>query len=177
MKSFSRIIVIGCSGSGKSTVAEILARKLDLPYMATDHCYWTEDWKPVPQQDVRTWADKMTSADNWVFDGNFDEDRDLVWARAELAVWMDLPLFVTVWRVLCRNLSWWVSRQKVWGGKRMTLSKVYSGIKHSLYSHSRKRNTYPTQLAEFPQLQSIRLTSAKQVGDWLGSLPGDEGLK
>jgi adenylate kinase family enzyme len=96
--SFERIIVIGCSGSGKSTLAAALAARLSLPYTPTDPVYWTDDWRPAPATDVRAWADRATAAERWVLDGNFDAERDLVWGRAQLAVWLDLPLTTTLWR-------------------------------------------------------------------------------
>ena len=165
-----RIIVIGCSGSGKSTLAPALAARLDLPYAPTDPVYWTHDWRPAPAADVRAWADRATAAESWMLDGNFDAERDLVWGRAELAVWLDLPLATTLWRVSRRNLGWWVGRTTVWGGNRMTLAKALTGIRHTLRSHAQKHRTYPEALAEFPHLQVARLTSPAAVAHWLAGL-------
>jgi len=168
--SFERIIVIGCSGSGKSTLAAALAARLALPYTPTDPVYWTDDWRPTPASDVRAWADRATSADRWVLDGNFDAERDLVWDRAQLAVWLDLPLMTTLWRVSRRNLGWWISRETIWGGQRMTLTKALSGVRHAARSHGMKRGAYPSQLARFPQLKLVRITSARQLAVWLAGL-------
>src|SRR5579872_5328033 len=79
----SRIAVVGCSGSGKSSLAAALAARLDLPYVATDPVFWSGDWRPTPADDVRAWLDAATQAPRWVTDGNFDGDRDLLWARAD----------------------------------------------------------------------------------------------
>lgn len=168
--AIKRIIVLGCSGSGKSTLAPVLAARLALPYLATDRVYWTADWRPVPQAEVRTWAHAATAAEAWVLDGNFDAERDLVWGRADLAVWLDLPLATTAWRVTRRNLGWWLSRASVWGGNRMTLVKALTGIRHTLRSHALKHRTYPAQLAEFPHLQVVRITAPRQLAAWLAGL-------
>lgn len=168
--SFRRIIVIGCSGSGKSTLAPLIAARLALPYLATDGVYWTADWRPTPAAEVRAWAASASSAEAWVLDGNFDSERDLVWARAELAVWLDLPFATTLARVSRRNFGWWIGRQTVWGGARMTLPKALSGIRHTLRSYTQKRATYPAALAEFPSLQLVRLTSPAAVKHWLADL-------
>jgi hypothetical protein len=163
-------MVIGCSGSGKSTLAPLVAARLALPYLATDGVYWTADWRPTPPDEVRTWADNATSAEAWVLDGNFDAERDLVWARAELAVWLDLPFATTLARVSRRNLGWWIGRQTVWGGARMTLAKALTGIRHTLRSYAQKHETYPALLADFPNLEVARLTSPSAVKRWLVSL-------
>ncbi len=165
-----RIIVLGCSGSGKSTLAPVLAARFALPYLATDPVYWTADWRPVPAADVRAWAAAATSAQAWVLDGNFDAERDLVWGRADLAVWLDLSLATTLWRVISRNLGWWLGRQTVWGGNRMTLAKALTGIRHTLRSHAQKHRAYPAQLAEFPHLQVVRIASPRALELWLAKL-------
>jgi hypothetical protein len=169
--AIKRIIVLGCSGSGKSTLAPVVAARLALPFLATDGVYWTADWRPTPPAEVRAWADAATSAEAWVLDGNFDAERDLVWGRAELAVWLDLPFATTLWRVTRRNLGWWIGRQPVWGGARMTLAKALTGIRHTLRSHAQKHRTYPEALADFPNLQLARLTSPGAVERWLAGLP------
>jgi adenylate kinase family enzyme len=168
--SFRRIIVVGCSGSGKSTLAPLVAARLALPYLATDGVYWTVDWRPTPAAEVSAWVDAATSGEAWVLDGNFDAERDLVWARAELAVWLDLPFTTTLARVSRRNLGWWIGRQKVWGGARMTLPKALTGIRHTLRSYAQKHATYPALLAGFPNLEVVRLTSPSAVERWLAGL-------
>ena len=167
--AISRIIVLGCSGSGKSTLAPVLAARLALPYLASDPVYWTADWRPVPA-DVRVCAESATSAEAWVLDGNFDAERDLVWARAELAVWLDLPLMTTLSRVTRRNLGWRLGRQTVWGGNRMTLVKALTGIRHTLRSYALKHRTYPAHLAEFPHLRVVRIASPRALTLWLAGL-------
>jgi hypothetical protein len=159
----SRIAVIGCSGSGKSTLAAALAARLGLPYVATDQVFWTRDWRPVPHAETRAWLQAATAAPAWVTDGNFDGDRDLLWARAERIIWLDLPLPVVMTRVLRRNLSWWASREPVWGGKRMTLAKALGGARHALVSYGLKRRTYPGWLAELGGTEVVRIRSAKAL--------------
>jgi adenylate kinase family enzyme len=168
--AIKRIIVLGCSGSGKSTLAPVLAARLALPFLPTDGVYWTHDWRPTPQAQIRAWVDAATSAEAWVLDGNFDAERDLVWARADLAVWLDLPFTTTLWRVTRRNLGWWIGRQPVWVDNRMTPTKALTGIRHTLRSHAQKHRAYPEALAKFPQLQVVRLTSPAAVERWLASL-------
>src|SRR5580698_11621337 len=86
-RNIRRIAVLGCSGSGKSTLAAALATRLGLPYVATDAVFWTDDWRPTPAAEVRAWLAAATAAERWVTDGNFDGERELLWARAELIVW------------------------------------------------------------------------------------------
>jgi hypothetical protein len=159
----ARIAVIGCSGSGKSTLAEALATRLGLPFLATDPVFWTADWRAVPHAETRAWLAAATAAPAWVTDGNFDGDRDLLWARAEMVVWLDPPLAAVMVRVMRRNLGWWRSGAPVWGGQRMTLGRALTGARHALVSHGLKRRTYPEWLAALNGTPVIRLASARAL--------------
>lgn len=164
-----RIAVLGCSGSGKSTLAAELATRLALPYVPTDSVFWTANWQPVPMHELRGWLTEATSVAAWVTDGNFDDLRDVLWARADLIVWLDLPLSLTLWRVAKRNLTWWITRKTVWSGQRMTLAKMWSGVRHAARTHALKRRTYPAMLAEFPNIAVLRMRSRRELADWLST--------
>jgi energy-coupling factor transporter ATP-binding protein EcfA2 len=164
-----RIAVIGCSGSGKSTLASALAAQLGLPYVATDSVFWTADWRPTPAAEVRAWLPAATDAERWVTDGNFDADRDLLWARADLIVWLDLPLAVALGQALRRNLGWWVEGTAVWGGQRMTLAKALDGARHVLRSHGEKRRDYPGWLAHL-EVPTVRISRPARLERWVGDV-------
>lgn len=165
-----RIVVLGCSGSGKTTLAAQLADQFGLPFVPTDDIYWAADWTPVPEAEVRAWLDKTTSSPHWVLDGNFDAQRDILWSRALVAVWLDLPWTTTVLSVARRNFQWWMSGEAIWGGVRMTLSKAVSGIRHAAKSHSLKRRTYPHLLGAFPDLTVIHIRSRRELARWTNGL-------
>ena len=112
----------------------------------------------------------MTARERWVLDGNFDAQREILWGRAELAVWLDLPWITTVWRVLRRNLRWWLKRTSIWGGLRMTLPKAWSGIRHAAIGHGLKRRTYPDLLTDFPNLQVVHIRSSEELKQWIDGI-------
>ena len=165
-----RIAVLGCSGSGKSTLARAIAARLSLPCVETDTWFWTPDWRAVPTASVHARLADAVDAPAWVTDGNFDGARDVLWAQADMIVWLDLPLAVTVWRVATRNLAWWATRRPVWGGLRMTLRKALTGIEHTLRTHGQKRRDYPGFLSQYPTRTVVRLRSTRDADQWLTSL-------
>ena len=83
--------MIGNSGAGKSTLAAVLSRKTGLPLIASDPFYWKPDWEAALPEAVRQRVTEATAADVWVIDGNFDSERDVVWARADTVIWLDYP--------------------------------------------------------------------------------------
>jgi hypothetical protein len=61
----------------------------------------------------------------------------------------------------------WIGGKPVWGGQRMTLSKMAGGVRHAAVSHKVKRRTYPVMLRAFPNLTVIRIRSRRQLARWL----------
>lgn len=40
-----RVLIIGCAGAGKTTLAHKLVTKLNLPFIQLDYYYWLPGWK------------------------------------------------------------------------------------------------------------------------------------
>src|SRR6201996_2435689 len=75
-----RVSVVGCSGSGKSTVGRRLARDLGVPYVELDSIFHQPGWVPLPRDEFRRRVAELTAADGWVIDGNYSSSvQPLVW--------------------------------------------------------------------------------------------------
>jgi len=48
---YTRIVVIGTTSSGKSTLAENLSKKLDLDFVELDALYWQPNWVGTPDEE------------------------------------------------------------------------------------------------------------------------------
>ena len=95
-----RLVVIGVSGSGKTTFAGQIARKLSLPHIELDALYWEPDWQASSRPVFRGRVQAATAAEAWVVDGNYSHSRDIVWSRASHLVWLDYSLPRVMWREL-----------------------------------------------------------------------------
>jgi len=58
-----RIAVIGCGGSGKSTIARRLAAHLDLPLTHLDSVYYDQEWNPLPQKDFAFVQERLVAGE------------------------------------------------------------------------------------------------------------------
>jgi len=98
-----RVLVMGCSGSGKTTFARALAGRLALPYVSVDRLFWQPGWR---EPDKEAFAARLMQAAEkpaWVMDGDFIRHAgEFRRARAQAIVWFDLPRGVCMTGVLRR---------------------------------------------------------------------------
>src|SRR5918912_2891277 len=94
-----RILILGRTGSGKTTLARELAAALDVPHVELDSLYFGPDFSTAPLPVLRARTSAAIAGERWVTDGNKRAVRDLVWPRADTVVWLDYPVRVSLRRL------------------------------------------------------------------------------
>lgn len=122
----TRIAVHGASGSGKTTLATALADRLGVSRTELDGLFHQPGWAELPADEFRTAVTTVVDGPGWVVDGNYRQVRDLVWARAQVIVVLDLPR----WRVIAQLLRRTVTRSargaELWNGNRESFRNLLS---------------------------------------------------
>ena len=171
-----RVVVVGTTGSGKTTTARQLARKLGIRHVELDALHWGPNWTPVPRHVFRERVGEALCGDRWVADGNYSVVRDIVWRRADTIVWLDYRLAVIMWRLVARTLRRAIRREELWQGNRESLRKTLlsrdSLLLWALRTYRRRRRDYPRllQSADFAHVSALRLSTPSATRDWLASL-------
>ena len=180
-----RVVVVGVSGSGKSTVASALSRAMHAPHIELDALYHGPGWQPRDEFVVDVL--RLIAAPTWVVDGNYQAIREQVWSSADTVVWLDLPRSVVMRQVIRRTVTRWALRAELWNGNReraRTWLRASHPIRWAWVKHPEYRETYARALAEpwTAHLTLHRLTTRPEVDAFLadrscGSLPapGKEG--
>ncbi|MBV8838776.1 MAG: DNA topology modulation protein [Alphaproteobacteria bacterium] len=101
-----RVLVMGCSGSGKSTFARKLADRCGLPFVSIDQLFWQPGWREPDRNAFIATMTREAEKPAWVIDGNYTSRSaaELRRARADTIFWFDLPRWVCMVGVLRRSL-------------------------------------------------------------------------
>jgi len=100
-----RVMVIGGSGSGKSTVARKLGDITGLPVVHIDKIHWLPGWVERPETERYELIRDIVATEQWIFDGNYSSTFELRTARADTIVFLDISTPRRVARVLWRTVS------------------------------------------------------------------------
>lgn len=98
-----RIAIIGCGGSGKSTVAKNLGSLLDLPVTHLDAIYYDANWRPLPQDQFAAEQEKLVAAERWLIEGNYASTLQVRMTAADTVIFLDVPASVCLWGILQRR--------------------------------------------------------------------------
>lgn len=87
-----RIIVIGCPGSGKSTLSRELHKKTALPLYHLDMMYWNEDKTTVEKPVFLERLSTVLEKDEWIIDGNYTSTMEMRMEKCDTVIFLDFPL-------------------------------------------------------------------------------------
>jgi len=105
---YKRIVIIGTTSTGKSTLAEKLAKRFDLHYIDLDALHWEPNWTEAPLEVFRERVEIATPVPGWAVVGNYHTVRDLIWPQAEIIIWLDYSLSRIFWQLTRRTFTrWW----------------------------------------------------------------------
>ena len=89
-----KVIVIGCPGSGKSTVSRALHNKTGIPLYHLDMMYWNADKTTVEKSVFLERLSAVLEKDEWIIDGNYSSMMKLRMAACDTVIFLDYPLDV-----------------------------------------------------------------------------------
>jgi adenylate kinase family enzyme len=175
---YKRVVVVGVTSSGKSTIAEKLSGRFHLDYIELDALHWEPNWQSAPLEVLRAQVKEATQAEKWIVAGNYHVVRDLIWPQAEAVIWLDYPFLTVLGQLTRRSFKRWWTRELLWGTNRepfWTHFKLWS--KDSLYNwlfqtYWRRKREYPMLLSqpEHRHLKLLRFKRPTETYQWLENL-------
>ena len=174
--------MIGGSCTGKTTTSRQLAAILGVPHIELDALHHDAGWQEAPADvfEERVRAALTTASDGWVADGNYHGKLGTaVLELADTVVWLDLPRWTALRRVLWRTTRRSITREELWNGNRESFRNTFlrdSIVWWVITRHATHRKKWPPRLAPLTHLDVVRLRSPREIRDWLQSIQATESM-
>ena len=112
-----RVMIIGCGGAGKSTLARKLGEKTGLPVVHLDQIWWAPgNWQHIEKPEFDEKLALELEKPRWILDGNFNRTIEARLDACDTVIYLDYP------RLVC--LKNWLGRViKNWGRHRPDMTE------------------------------------------------------
>ena len=100
-----RVIIIGCGGAGKSTLAQKMGQKTGLPVVHLDKLFWKPGWVESAPEEIDGKIRQELDKPQWIMDGNFNRTLPMRVARADTVIYLDFSRMACLLGVLKRVLT------------------------------------------------------------------------
>lgn len=89
-----KIIVIGCPGSGKSTLSKKLHKIMQIPLYHLDLMFWNSDKTNVGREVLVEKTKAIFKNDSWIIDGNYGSTMELRMQKCDTVIFLDYDVNV-----------------------------------------------------------------------------------
>jgi adenylate kinase family enzyme len=170
LSSYSRIMIAGCCGSGKSTLSRSLGKLTQLPLIHLDQEYWQAGWEEPSAEDWRSKVASLVTRDKWIMDGNYSGTWDLRLPRAELVIYLRYPLLLVLYRAVKRIITnYGRVREDMAQGCPERFSLAF--FHFILVCHFRSSHAHLQQLQNLEPPQTLLVfRSPKALNNWINGI-------
>ena len=164
------------SSSGKTTLAARLAKIGRLELVDLDALNWLPGWVGLNETDPAELERRFraaTSGERWVTAGSYRAiAQRAFWPRLQTIVWLDMPVWLCIWRMLRRSWQRWRTGELLWGTNRerfwpqlMVWRQEDSLLWWIATQHRRRRRQYLEAIADprWSHIRFVRLVSTTDV--------------
>ena len=174
-----RLWIVGTSGSGKSRLAEQVARVTGFARLELDAVFWDAGWRKRDVDEAKELVRRFVAQhpDGWVIDGNWTSTLDGMLDPphgSDAVVWLDHPRRVVMARIMRRTLRRGILREELWHGNRerpstwLRLAPEENILAWAWTSHPAVRERMSRHIADGWPV--IRLSGRRAVDAWLAGL-------
>lgn len=141
-----RIVILGVSCSGKSTLSEKLSRKLNSQNIDLDEIYWKPGWIESSKEEFWENVNAELRSSTWVVAGNYRSVQPLTIEMADTIIWLDYPKHLVFKRAIVRSLNRIFSKESCCNGNYESFTRTFLSKKSILLwvynDYDRKRIRY-----------------------------------
>ncbi|MDL2407873.1 AAA family ATPase [Rhizobium calliandrae] len=103
----NRMLVMGCSGGGKSTLSQKIATRFGLTYVSIDRdVLWLPGWVQRERDEQRAIVVSKVNGERWIMDGTNPSTFDVRLPRTDFVIWVRMPRLLCIWGAVSRWIKW-----------------------------------------------------------------------
>lgn len=84
-----KIIVLGCSGSGKSTFSKKLHSITGLPLVHLDNIWWKPDGSHITREEFDQKLERIFKEEAWIMDGDYSRTYEVRFQACDTLIFLD----------------------------------------------------------------------------------------
>lgn len=164
MKPGRKIIVLGCSGSGKSTFSRRLREITDLPLIHLDNIWWKPDRTHISREEFDRKLEEILRTDGWILDGDYSRTYEMRFRACDTVIFLDYGFDVCMDGIVRRvgterpDIPW-------------TEQTVDPDLVRQVEAYENENRPAVLSLMEkYPEKQSIVFRSRAEADAWLEKL-------
>lgn len=165
-----KIYIVGSVGSGKTTLAREVSKKLQIPHFETDNFVWTRHPTGDIRNDIEVRNQLLQDAitiDSWVMEGVHIDWTDPGLEEADQIIFLDLASAKRIQRITKRYICQLLRIEKA--NYKPTFSIFRRMFQWNKYFEEQMKPEFLTKFSAYEQKVS-RFQTDKEVEDWFHRL-------
>jgi adenylate kinase family enzyme len=164
-----RILIIGCGGAGKSTLARQLGEKLNLPVVHLDKLFWKPGWVESSKEEIDAKIQEELHKPCWIIDGNYNRTIPMRMQYCDTVIYLDFSRWACL-RGVCKRVLTTYGTVRPDMGKGCPERFDFDFLKWIWNFNKLNREKYYRLLNESEGIQTIVLKNRRMVRRFLRSL-------
>jgi adenylate kinase family enzyme len=171
-----RIMVVGISaGVGKTTFARRLGEILGIEVTHLDSLYWKPGWVEAELEEFSASQKEVVKKQQWIIEGNYSNTFELRFNHADTIVYLELPMYVCLYRVVKRWLTN-LGENRPDMGEGCTEKMEWAFLKFIITTYHSRKNKMENRMERFPLLgpgkKVFKLRNKREISAFLAEMEG-----
>ena len=169
-----RIMVVGISaGVGKSTFARRLGDILGIEVTHLDALFWKPGWVEATLEEFAAPQRKIVKKPQWIIEGNYSNTFELRLQHADTIIYLELPLYVCLYRVLKRWLTN-LGKTRPDMGKGCKEQMEWGFLKFIITTYHARKSKMEDRMSRFqslgPEKKVYKLKNKREISAFLENM-------
>lgn len=165
---FKRLLFVGCSGSGKSTVSRKLQSITKIPVIHLDQIYWQANWQKKERSLFLNELTQELMQPEWIIDGNFDSTLELRLQYADCIIFLDDPRWLCIAGILKRFIQF---KEKTRPDMAVNCEgKIDLEFLRYIWAFNDTTRPHLVEQLKKSQINSIVFKNRRQLKKWLSAV-------